>query len=641
VRLESLTLERNFRSAPRLVEWVNATFADVFPENDDIARGLAGFRASAATRAPAGAQLVEIHALRSADPRAEIARAVEVLGGELEREPGQSIAVLVQSRSHLAGLRERLRAKGWPAHAVEIDTLAEQPVVQDLLGLARALAHRDDRIAWLAVLRAPWCGLRWADLHALCHDAPERSIWELLHDAAHVSRLSMDGRRRVERTRATLASALAVRAETSFARWLERTWIDLDGPACIDHADDVRAAEQLFGLLAREERGGDLDDPARLEDTLASIQLQGDPPRERGIEIMTMHRAKGLEFDTVIALGLGRDPRPDEGRALYWLERVASDGSVDLLIAPEIEDPESERLTSFVRAVDRDRDLAERARLLYVATTRARERLHLICQLSPARDRPATGALLELLWSTVGPQIQALPEGERAGGRDPDCIEPVLRRLTPPARESAATQFALPFEAAQAREPVEPARPEFTWASPAAAHVGTIVHRHLQAIAEVGIEAWTPGDLGERLRQFAAELRLLGVDREELDSAARRVADAVRSALEDPHGRWVLGAHEDARSELRLTLRAGDVLEHVRLDRTFVADGKRWIIDFKTGQHEGADREAFLVSEVERYRPQLDRYAAALAAIDSRPVHVGLYFPLLRELRTWPATARD
>jgi ATP-dependent exoDNAse (exonuclease V) beta subunit len=133
---------------------------------------------------------------------------------------------------------------------------------------------------------------------------------------------------------------------------------------------------------------------------------------------------------------------------------------------------------------------------------------------------------------------------------------------------------------------------------------------------------------------------LLGVDQDELESAALRVAAALRAALEDSHGRWVLGEHEDARSELRLTLRAGDVLEHVRLDRTFVADGKRWIIDFKTGQHEGADREAFLASEIERYRPQLDRYAAALAAIDSRPVHVGLYFPLLRELRTWPA-ARD
>ncbi len=104
---------------------------------------------------------------------------VAILEQELAHRPDQSIAVLVRSRAHLAGLRERIRAKGWPVHAVEIDPLDGQPVAQDLLGLTRALVHLDDRIAWLAVLRAPWCGLRWDDLHALCDDVPGRAIWDL------------------------------------------------------------------------------------------------------------------------------------------------------------------------------------------------------------------------------------------------------------------------------------------------------------------------------------------------------------------------------------------------------------------------------------------------------------------------------
>jgi ATP-dependent exoDNAse (exonuclease V) beta subunit len=140
-----------------------------------------------------------------------------------------------------------------------------------------------------------------------------------------------------------------------------------------------------------------------------------------------------------------------------------------------------------------------------------------------------------------------------------------------------------------------------------------------------------------RARVYAHELRLLGVEEGEIAPATARVAAALRAALEDPNGRFVLGAHEGARSELTLTLRSGDVLEHVRLDRTFVANGERWIVDFKTSRHEGGDRSAFLDSEVERYRPQLDRYAAALAAIEQRAVRVALYFPLLKELRTWEA----
>jgi ATP-dependent exoDNAse (exonuclease V) beta subunit len=159
----------------------------------------------------------------------------------------------------------------------------------------------------------------------------------------------------------------------------------------------------------------------------------------------------------------------------------------------------------------------------------------------------------------------------------------------------------------------------------------------LQRIAEAGVESESTASIERRASAYAQELRLLGVEEGEIAAALARVVAALRAALEDPHGRFVLGAHENARSELSLTLRNGDVLEHVRLDRTFVAAGERWIVDFKTSRHEGGDRATFLDSEVARYRPQLDRYAAAIAAIESRAVRVALYFPLLKELRTWTA----
>src|SRR5690606_21854219 len=105
--------------------------------------------------------------------------------------------------------------------------------------------------------------------------------------------------------------------------------------------------------------------------------------------------------------------------------------------------------------------------------------------------------------------------------------------------------------------------------------------------------------------------------------------------LEDPVGRWLLDGHTEAESELALTERRAGVIEHVRLDRTFVDGGTRYIIDFKTSSHEGTAVDAFIDSEVERYRPQLDRYARIVAGLDPRPVVVGLYFPLLKTLRTW------
>lgn len=628
VRLQSLTLERNFRSAPAIVSWVNAAFARIFPADDRIAAGRTAFRASLATRSTEAEQFVHAHAAAES-PGAEAARVVAILAAEWLRSPTQSIAVLVQSRTHLEGLREQLRERGLAVHAVEIDSLGEQSIAQDLAGLTRALLHLHDRIAWLAVLRAPWCGLGWTDLEALCSDDSRSAIWDLLQQPARLARLTGDGRTRVQSVIATIAAAFAAREHATLSRWIERTWIELDGPACLDDSAERAAAEQFFALLAAADRGGELDDPVLLQRALDGVQPQTDAPRTQGIEIMTMHRAKGLEFDTVVLLGLAREPRPDDARALQWLARATADAHDDLIMVPAAfaRDTDSERLADFVRRAERERDSAERARLLYVATTRARERLHVVWQLPIDADAPPASSLLAHLWPVVADTPRAGTVHEMR--EDEAAIVPVLRRLvTPAARHAAATA-----------SPTAATRPEFVWAGQAAAHVGTVVHRYLQYFAEQGLGVWSAQRVAALQSSFARELELLGVERKELDGAAARVATALTRSLTDAHGRWVLGPHAEARSELRLTVRAGDVLEHIRLDRTFIADGRRWIVDFKTSQHEGGDLAAFLDSEVERYAPQLERYARAVAAAERRPVELALYFPLLGELRSWTAKA--
>ena len=62
---------------------------------------------------------------------------------------------------------------------------------------------------------------------------------------------------------------------------------------------EVRLVHLLDRVLALADRGGDLDDPVLLQAALNGVQPQADAPRELGVEIMTIHRAKGLEFDTL------------------------------------------------------------------------------------------------------------------------------------------------------------------------------------------------------------------------------------------------------------------------------------------------------------------------------------------------------
>jgi hypothetical protein len=71
-------------------------------------------------------------------------------------------------------------------------------------------------------------------------------------------------------------------------------------------------------------------------------------------------------------------------------------------------------------------------------------------------------------------------------------------------------------------------------------------------------------------------------------------------------------------------------------DRSFIDElGTRWVIDYKTSRHAGGGVEEFLRREVERYRPQLERYALLARKLGPEPVRVGLYFPLMPAWREW------
>ena len=104
-----------------------------------------------------------------------------------------------------------------------------------------------------------------------------------------------------------------------------------------------------------------------------------------------------------------------------------------------------------------------------------------------------------------------------------------------------------------------------------------------------------------------------------MDRAAGIVVTALKNALAEERGRWLLGPHPVVRSEYRLRNRE----RSFRIDRYFEdADGRKWVVDYKTSEHEGAGVEVFLDLQQARYAPQLDAYAEAVGA-----VRRGLYFP--------------
>ena len=122
----------------------------------------------------------------------------------------------------------------------------------------------------------------------------------------------------------------------------------------------------------------------------------------------------------------------------------------------------------------------------------------------------------------------------------------------------------------------------------------------------------------------------------DMESAVACITTALIHTVSDTRGQWLLGQQQDAQNELRMTTIIDGELMNLVIDRTFHSmDGHRWIVDYKTSSHEGADLEFFLDREQERYRVQLNRYAALMRKIDDQPIKLGLYFPLLKGWREW------
>ena len=647
IRLEPLTLRVNFRSTEPLIDWVNDCFSRVLPPRDDELRGAVSFSASVGKEGAGTEGGVKVHAFLRRSRLLEAERVAAIVRERLAADEEARIAVLVHGRSHLIHVVAELARQGIDFQATDIDPLGERPAVLDALSLTRALAHLADRPSWLSVLRAPWCGLTLAELHALFGDETEGPVLDLLRDQCRRGRLDDPPRLRLERTLAVLEQALLELPRYGLRETAERTWLALSGPATLSSARELDEVEAYFDNLATvEARARGSIDLALLAEALKKLYAPSRPRSGTRVELLTIHKAKGLQFDTVIVPGLERPGRGDERRLLQWM-KLPDRPQSNLIVAPlaSVGD-EPNVLYAWLDELEKARLRQERRRLLYVAATRAERWLHLLGTCRVTQDKktgtpqlvsPVQSTGLAILWPKVEADFTArLAEiGAIAGEDEADIVrDPVLRRL--PDAWRPCNLPTGPTIATQVRtRGIETAPVEFDWASETARHVGTVVHRELQRLAR-GDPGPSPDD-PRTLARFSTELSELGVPADRRAAAAARVLAAVLHARADERGRWLLDPeHREAASELALSGQVdGEVVDAI-IDRTFIdGDGTRWIVDYKTGTHEGAGLDAFLDSEQARYRPQLERYAKLVRHLGPERVRVGLYFPLLAAWREW------
>ncbi|MGB1457791.1 UvrD-helicase domain-containing protein [Spongiibacter marinus] len=627
--LDLLQLRANFRSSPTLVNWVNGCFRGLFAERDS-----AYVEALPQRQNLGRLQVHPIAVAKDVDASASAARreAEDVVGiiQRVQREtPEASIAILVRGRSHLREITPALKAANIAFSGQDIDSLAHLPAVMDLLSMLRALWHDADEVAWSGLLRAPFVGLSWDDL--LCLRETEMPLRDALYASAENAALSDEGRRVCTRLVEAL-NWLDSRPESRDLRWALRSlWHRLGGPACIAPHQQADI-DRVLAVLDEHAPSGILEDIAAFESSLA--RLFAAPPSSR-VELMTIHKSKGLEFDVVILPGLGNRGRNDDRPLLAW-QRLQQ----HMLFAPKPQRSggDEQRLYDYLCGAQRQALSEELDRLLYVALTRAKVELHLfgVAKMNSKDDlKPDAASFLARLWPVVSADFEAaelLQEG--------DEVSPLRVPLAPRLRDFSVT-LQPPWQAE-----VYPESP-----------LQRVQRQTENAVLEDNIEERAVGivfhELMERLgRQQTSRVliddraRLAGALRQRLrhhchpepglEDSLARVLHLLDNTLACEQGQWILQSYDWQASEQTIRRLMAGQWQTLILDRAFIDNrGEQprcWIIDYKTAEARGS-LETFLAAQRERYSNKMQIYREALQATGLEcPISSALYFPAHQRL---------
>jgi ATP-dependent helicase/nuclease subunit A len=651
-----LSLSTNFRSQKGIIAWVNQAFSAAFPPESDSSRGAIPYSPSVAFKDAEDTPAVSFSGFTAGNTdqykEAEaqhIARQCRTLA---DTNSQQSIAILVRSRNLLNSIVPALREAKLDWQAIEITSLASRMPVVDMLSLTRALISPADRIAWLALLRAPFCGLGLADLLLISNSGdhslkkPEAILDRLqaLNRGGLPAGLSEAGRIALQRVIPILLHAWHSRGRDSLRNTVESLWTALGGPATINISNDLTDVRTYLDLLEKWQVAGRVPDWAGFQQ--AASKLHAAPsvaianPYESGpvIQIMTIYKAKGLEFDHVFLPGLNNTSGQNDKPLLRWHEQVDENNETNLMMATlGAHDEEDDSVYQYLKYEDSVKSRLENTRILYVAATRAIRGLYLYATLTPSKDSyniPAKGTLLAPIWATIKAGINA---GEYSvtnlGESDFQATNSIktghtVRRLPSNFTAHRAPGAGMSFGTESNGTEEQVASQADGNISIRARHLGTVLHRTLKQIANEGVAQWPNPRLQKLNLAWGAQLKQLGIAATEEE--LKQLGTALDAMLADSTGQWILQQHSQAQCEQSLGYihsETNTVATSI-IDRSFVDKGVRWIIDYKMSQP-GADEseQHFAKRQICAYQPQLKHYANLYRSMESNPVRCALYFP--------------
>ena len=597
IRPKYLKLNTNFRSIKSIVDSSNRYFSAIFPSNDNVINGAIHYAHSQSISETVDDNAVRFYPFLSDMAQQEAMQVCEIVKDALAANAVDEVAILVRSRSHLDGIINAFQLNDIDYEAVKTTTLRSHLFTRDLLSLARAMLSLGDKLAWLALLRSPWCGLLLKDLLIL-GESDEMTVYHQLSDTNTIENLSNDAKQCVQGVWPILARVIKSDGRFSF---VERFSDALDAlePHKSLSAEKRSIKSQFLGILHHcESRDSLVLEP--IEAMLAELYA---PSRSARVKLMTIHQAKGLEFDIVIMPGLGKAGKSDTS-PLVQLKALANR---DLLLAPikSAFDKNESKTYAYLKHLDKKQNHFEMMRLLYVAMSRAKKKIHLLGHVNKEGES-TKNTLLNFILPFFKNSMD-IPVAPTEHARK-NAVSPKLVRYEPSSgAEDIDTEIA--DESFNLSKNLD-----LLYQSA----LGTIVHHYLE------FEIFAPDE-----KSVEMKLLQLGVPSKLRGLQGNTILKLLDNTKKDSTFDWLFQKRDSTQVEAEF----GSADSSIIIDRLFVEKGTLWIVDFKTALPAlGESTDVFIERIKKQHQEQLHHYQSVLEGIFQLPAKAAIYCPSIPKL---------
>lgn len=592
IRPKYLQLISNFRSIKSIVDVNNFYFSTIFPSNNNVVNGAICYENSQATSSVEDEKAVRFYPFYPNMALEEAAQVCEIVDDVLTKDADAEIAILVRSRSHLSEIIHALRLNSTEFEAVKTTPLRSHLFTRDLLSLTRAMFSLGDKLAWLSLLRTPWCGLLLEDLLIL-GESESMTIYHQITKAEIYAKLSGDAQERLQPMLGVMLEAITNEGRLSFVERFSCALNTLSQNACLDE-EKCSIKEQFIAILYQCEQRDNLN----LESVEAMLAELFAPSYSARVKLMTIHQAKGLEFDVVIIPGLGKAGKSDT-LPLVQLKPFADN---HLLLAPiksAFEKNESQTY-NYLKHLDKKQNHYEMMRLLYVAMSRAKKKIHLLGHVNE-NEEAANNTLLSFIFpffkdSMILPskpyieELKADPIPQLQRYQDMPVIEGITRNMADETL-SLTKNLDLIYQSA----------------------LGTTLHHFLEH------EIFEPDEKSVDTRLFE-----LGVPSQLRDCYCKKILQLLENSRNDSIFDWLFKKRASTQVEAEFATLDGSII----IDRLFIDNNTLWIIDFKaTTPALEEPLDVFTSRLTKQHQGQLSHYQKVLEGIFQLPTKTALYCP--------------